>query len=145
MTHATIRSAILACYPKLAEFVQRRFPTDPEGENAFSYFLELYVSSIPNFSAVDGWRMLRIVHETATSLRAVGIVYVLPASELPLEVELSSESGSIRYWVRIGIDDARWDSLSDAKRWSAVYLYASGERDEQWTWSEPVSAGVAVA
>jgi hypothetical protein len=83
--------------------------------------------------------MLQIVRETTTSLRAVGIMHVLPPDELPLEVELSREVGSTRYWLRIGVGDTRWYSLSDSKRWKAVYLYADGQRDEEWTWSEPIS------
>ena len=101
---------------------------------------------IPNLDiAVDGWRMLRLVRETPTSLRAVGLMHVLPAGELPIEVELSRDVGSTRYRLRIGVGDARWDSLSDSKRWNAVYLYASGERDEEWTWSEPISGCLADA
>jgi hypothetical protein len=102
--------------------------------------LELYLGLIPDLDiTLDGWRTLRIVHETATSLRAVGIMYVLPAGELPVEVELSRESASTRYRLRIGIDDDRWKSLSDSKRWNAVYLYASSERDEPWSWAQPLS------
>ena len=139
----TVRSLILTRYPEL---VRSRFPTDPEGEEAFTYALGLYLSVVPNLNVVaDGWRMLRLVDEAATSLRAVGIMYVLPTGELPLEVELSREPGSTRYRVRIGISDARWESLSESKRWKAVYLYASGERDEEWTWTEPVSGSLADA
>ncbi len=95
---------------------------------------------IPDFElALDGWRMLRVVRENATSLQAVGIMHVLPTGELPLEVKLSREPTLTRYRIRIGCGDARWEALSHSKRWEAVYLYASGERDEEWTWSEPVS------
>jgi hypothetical protein len=124
--------------------LEGQIPTCPAGEEAFAYALELYLRVIPNLdTAVDGWRMLRLVRENATSLQAVGIVHVLPTGELPLEVELSREPASTRYRLRIGIGDARWDALSHSKRWKAVYLYASGERDEEWTWSEPVSGYLA--
>ena len=89
--------------------------------------------------------MLRLVQETRTSLRAVGIMHVLPAGELPLEVELSREFGSTRYRVRVGIEDARWNSLTDSKRWKVVYLYATGEGDEEWNWSEPIAGCLADA
>jgi len=106
--------------------------------------LELYLRFIPNLdAAVDGWRILRLVREDATSLQAVGIMHVLPTGELPLEVELSREPASTRYRLRIGIGDARWEALSHSKRWNAVYLYASGERAEEWAWSEPVSGYLA--
>jgi hypothetical protein len=140
----TVRSVILTRYPEFTKLIQRRFPTDPAGEEAFTYALELYLRVIPNLDvAVDGWRMLRIVRETAASLRAVGIMHVLPTGELPLEVELSRELGATRYWLRIGMGNACWDSLSNSKRWKAVYLYANGERDEEWTWSEAISGCLA--
>lgn len=89
--------------------------------------------------------MLRIVSETDDFLRAVGIMYVLGTGEfeLPMEVELSKQRGSISYSVRIGINDARWRLLTDSKRWKAVYLYSIGEREEEWNWSEPVSGAMA--
>ena len=141
----TIRRHILNRYSWLAEIVRERFPTDPAGEDAFSYAFELYLRALPHLGVtVDGWRMLRIVDETRTSLRAVGIMHILPAGERPLEVDLCREGGSIRYRLRVGMD-ARWNSLSDSKRWKAVYIYASGERDEEWTWSEPIASCLADA
>ena len=142
----TVRTHVLTHYPPVAELVRERFPADPAGEAAFSYALELYLRALPNLDvAVDGWSTFRVVRESRTSLRAVGIMYVLPASELPVEVELSREFGSTRYRVRVGIEDARWSSLSESKRWKVVYLYATGERDEEWNWSEPVEGCVADA
>jgi hypothetical protein len=133
----TIRSVILTRY---SELVHRCFPAEPTGEAAFTYASYLYLRGIPNIDvAVDGWRMLRLVSETAASLRAVGIMYVLPTGEIPIEVELSRELRSTRYWLRVGMDDSRWGSLSDSKRWKAVYLYANGECDEAWNWSQQVS------
>ena len=137
----TVRNVVLTRFPEL---VRRSFPTCPAGEEAFAYALELYVRMIPNLdAAVDGWRMLRLVRDHATSLQAIGLMHVLPTGELPLEIELSREPAATRYRVLIGIDDARWDALSHSKRWKAVYLYASGERDAEWAWSEPVSGYLA--
>jgi hypothetical protein len=92
--------------------------------------------------SLDDWKMLRVVTETANSLRAVGLMYALPSGELPVEVELSLQGGSLEYIVRVGAADAQWNSLSKSKRWKAVYLYATGERAEGWTWSKPVSGYV---
>ena len=119
------------------------FPTDETGDEAFAYALELFLRTIDNLEMMDGWRMVRLVRETDTSLRAVGIMHVLPAGALPCEVELSRELKSIRYWVRIGVDDDRWRSLSDSKSWNAVYLYATAGRKEEWTWSKPISGCIA--
>lgn len=133
----TLRSVILT---RFSELVHERFPAAPAGEEAFTYALYLYLRAIPNFEvAVDGWRMLRVASETTESLRAIGIMYVLPTGELPIEVELSRELRSTRYALRIGIDDTLWRSLSDSKRWKAVYLYANRERGEEWNWSQPIS------
>ena len=109
-------------------------------DEAFVDALYVYLRTIPEIDlAFDAWKMPRVVNETADSLRAVGVMYVLPGSEFPVEVELSRQRGSIGHVVRVGADDARWNSLSESKRWKAVYLYATGEQDEGWTWSEPVT------
>jgi hypothetical protein len=102
--------------------------------------LYVYLNDISEIDiALDDWKMLRVVRETAESLHAVGIMYVLPSSEVPIEVELSKQSGSIAHVVRVGILDERWNSLSDSKRWKACYLYATGEQEAGWNWSEPMS------
>lgn len=134
----TLRSVILNRYPHLAKLVQERFPDDPAGEKAFSYALEFFLCANLN-AALDGWKMFRFVIDTATSLRAVGIMHVLPRGELPVEVTLSTGLEGTRYWLQIGTGDSRWESLSDARRWKAVYLYASGAHDEVWTWATPIS------
>lgn len=70
-------------------------------------------------------------------------MHVLPHGELPVEVTLSAGAEGVRYRLQIGTGDSRWESLSDAKRWKAVYLYASGERDEIWTWATPITGCLA--
>lgn len=68
----TIRADILTRYPGLAELVHRRFPTDPTGEQAFRFAVELYLRALPKLTvSLDGWNMLQIVRDTATSFRAV--------------------------------------------------------------------------
>jgi hypothetical protein len=136
----TLRCVILNRYPKFAELVRERFPGDPAGEEAFAYALALFLRVIPDLDVpLDGWKMFRLASETATSLRAVGIMHVLPRGLLPVEVTLSKDPRGTQYRVQIGTGDSQWESLSDSKRWGAVYLYASGERDEEWAWSKPIS------
>lgn len=134
----TLRSVILNRYPHLAKLVRERFPDDPAGEKAFLCALELFLRANLN-AALDGWKMCRLVVDTETSLRAVGIMHVLPHGELPVEVTLSTGLQGTRYRLQIGICDSRWESLSDAKRWKAVYQFATRERDEAWTWAAPIS------
>jgi hypothetical protein len=88
---------------------------------------------------VDGWTSFHVIHETPVSLKVVGIMTILPSDDLPLELELSRESNGARYLLRIGLADERWQSLSESKRWKSVYLYATQDRDVDWTWSEPLS------
>jgi len=46
----TIRADILTRYPGLAELVHRRFPTDPTGEQAFRFAVELYLRALPKLT-----------------------------------------------------------------------------------------------
>ena len=109
-------------------------------DEAFAYVLYVYLSVIPEMNlTLDDWKTLRIVSETPDSLHAVGVMYVLPPGELPMEVKVSKEHDSITYVLRTGVADERWNSLSESKRWKAVYHYALGERDAAWNWSEPLS------
>jgi hypothetical protein len=139
LTFDTIRHAILTRPPKLGALVRERFLTDPAGDCALAFALEFHVRSVPGFGAIDGWRLLRVVHQTSASMRVVAIAYVLPTGEIPVEIEFTQDSGSVSYSIRKGIEDPEWASLSDSKRWNAVYLYATGQHDERWTWSEPAS------
>jgi hypothetical protein len=100
----------------------------------------IFLRGLPDLDlSVDGWTSFHVIRETEVSLTAVGIMTVLPADDLPLEVEFSTESNETRYLVRVGLVDERWHSLSESKRWKSVYLYATQGRDIDWTWSEPIS------
>jgi hypothetical protein len=140
----TLRSVILSHYPHLGALVQEQFPGDSTSDEAVAYAFELFLRLIPDLRiSLDGWKMFRLISESSTSLRTAGITYVLPAGDLPVQVTLSTDSRGTRYEVQIGVGDSRWESLSDRKRWKAVYLYSSGERDEEWHWSKPISGRVA--
>jgi hypothetical protein len=134
----TIRRLILTRPPKLDALIRESFPVESTGDSALTFALEFHLRSVPGFSAMDGWKLLRIAHETSISIRVVGVIYLLPTGERALEVEFNRGDGSAFYQIRVGIEDAKWRSLSDSKRWNAVYLYATGEGDEQWVWSEPI-------
>lgn len=121
-----------------------KFPTDPRGEDAFAYAFYLFLRALPNLDVtVDGWKTLQIVRETDDFLQAVGIMYVLPNGEPPFEVVLRRRPNETLYWLRVGVDDDRWNSLSEAKRWKLVYYYAQGQRNEEWEWSEPISGSIS--
>jgi hypothetical protein len=134
-----VRNELLSRYPDLGKLVAQRFPGDGGCDEALAYTLELFLRTVPNLHiAVDGWKMFRVASETASSLRVIGIMHVLPSGNLPVEVTLSTDAAATQYRVLTGVADSRWESLSDAQQWKAVYLYASGEREETWTWASPI-------
>ena len=139
----TIRQAVYYRYPKLTELVEERFGRGSGDDEAFAYALYLYLRTLPNMSvAVDGWRTLQISREKKDFLRVVGLMYVLPEGELPLEVVLRRVDSSTHYWLRVGISDSTWSSLSESKRWKLIYHFANGQRNEQWAWSDPIEGYV---
>ncbi len=93
---------------------------------------------------VDGFTLLRFVRESHTELRAVGISYVLPSSQLPIDARLKLFCGQVRYRVRVGSDCDRWQALTASKRWKAVYAYAENSVDPAWNWEVPVVGTIDV-
>jgi hypothetical protein len=86
---------------------------------------------------VDGWAHLRIVSESKESLRAVGLMTLLPSRSAPVEVHCEVSSHGFAWSARIGRIDPPWVALSDSQRWNNVYLYALGEgAAPQWEWGE---------
>ncbi len=121
------------------------FPGDPHGDEAFRYALYLYVRGLPEVDiAVDGWRTLQISRETRGFMRAVGIMSILPPDELPLEVVLRLRGAETAYWLRFGVPDRLWRSMTRSRRWKAVYLYAHDRHAASWNWADPVAGAVSV-
>ena len=129
-----------------ADLVVRGFPEDPSGDNALAFAVYLFLRGLPDLElTVDGWSIFQVVQETAFSLNAFGIMYVLPTGEFPIEVELTRELHSTAYRLRSGVVNELWNSLSDSKRWRLAYQYAKQQQDALWTWSEPIEGHVADA
>lgn len=93
--------------------------------------------------SVDGWLMFYVIAETEASLRAVGVMAILPADDCPMEVELKWEADAICYSLCLGNVGSTWWSQSESKRRNAVYLYATGAREPEWTWTDPWHGRVA--
>ena len=126
-------------YPELTDLVEAKFPVDSRGPDAFKYALELYLRATPNLdAAVDGFTYLNVVEETRTEMRVVGISHVLPSSLLPIDVVFRYVDGIVEYRILVGIDDEKWNDLSDSWRWKAVYLYATEGAHVEWNWDQPV-------
>lgn len=139
----TIRQAICYRYPELTELVEEQFGCESGDDEGFAYALYLYLRALPNLNvAVDEWRTLQIIREKQDFLRVVGLMYVLPGDELPMEVVLRRVDSSTHYWLRFGISDSIWSSFSESKRWKLVYCFANGHSDEQWAWSDPIEGYV---
>ena len=94
--------------------------------------------AIPELAAVDGWLFFRVVEETPSVLRAVGIIDFLPSSELPIDARFRMSGDSIEYQIFVGNDDEKWRSLSESKRWKAVYGFAVDGAEPLWKWDRPV-------
>jgi hypothetical protein len=102
--------------------------------------LELCVRSIPGVDvAFDGWATLQITKETSRKLSAVGLMHILPKGESPVEIDLSMQGQSIHYQLRFGDQSDQLAAMSESKRWKAMYLYAGGDADPVWVWSEEMS------
>lgn len=139
MTFSTIRDDIHGRYNRLSKLVGESFPQDPRGSDAFKLALELYLQALPELESIDGWALLIVVEETPEALRAVGISYVLPSSELPIEASFRFASGVIEYQILVGSDDKVWSSRTESKRWNAVYQYATEGTEPEWNWGPPIT------
>lgn len=84
---------------------------------------------------VDGWALFRVVRESHDSLEGVGLMTLLPTGSVPMSVEIRAHEHELVWSARAGLQDQQWLALSNSKRWNAVYLFATGGREEaQWTW-----------
>jgi hypothetical protein len=143
MKFSTVREDIHTRYPRLTELVDEQFPEDKRGVKAFKYAFELWLRALPNLHvAVDGWTHLNVVEELPNELRAVGIMWILPSSKLPIDVKLRFDNGKIEYRILVGSDDERWAGLTESKRWKAVYLYATEGTEPLWNWDGPVQGSL---
>ena len=65
-------------------------------------------------------------------LRKVGI-------DASKEHDISEYEGGTIVHGRCLIDDDQWRSLSESKRWKAVYAYAVDAAETKWGWDRPVT------
>ena len=113
------------------------------GDIALAYAIYLLLRGLPDLDlTVDGWSIFQVVQETAVSLNAFGLMYVLPTGEVPIEVVLTRQSSSTAYRLRTGIVDESWNSLSESKRWRVAYQYAKQQSNAYWDWVEPIAGNV---
>lgn len=113
------------------------------GDNALAYAVYLFLRGIPDLNlTVDGWSVFQVVQETAVSLNAFGLMYVLPTGEVPIEVVLTRQSSSTAYRLRTGIVNECWYSLSESKRWRVAYQYAKQQSNACWMWRAPFAGDV---
>lgn len=66
---------------------------------------------------VDGWVYFRVIRESKESLDAVGLMTLLPAESVPIEINIKGHEGGFAWSVQIGRLDPPWLALSDSKRW----------------------------
>ncbi|MEM7607034.1 MAG: hypothetical protein AAF411_16895 [Myxococcota bacterium] len=83
--------------------------------------------------------------ESDSVLHAVGLMYLLPGSELPLELAFYLEPDGLHYAFWLGIEDARWRSYSESKRWKLMYAYTNLGYEAAWAWDEPIRGVVEMS
>ncbi|MEM9550413.1 MAG: hypothetical protein AAGA05_04505 [Pseudomonadota bacterium] len=136
----SIRSDIITTSPFFNSITEKfvDFETDVD---ALAYAVEGQLRGTPDMGAIDGFNTFHVLEETDTKLRVVGMAYILPSSLIPLDASFNMTSGNVAYRVKLGAEDGRWKRLTEKKRWSAVYLYATENYEPQWNW-EPTLKGV---
>ncbi len=126
-------------FGRCTELIEYRFPDEPRAPGAYKCALEHCLRVIPGLAAaIDGWRLLEIVEETADTLHAIGLSYVLPAGELPIDARFELAGDSVRYRILVGVDGGRWRAHTASKRWKAVYTYAVDGTKPAWDWEPPL-------
>lgn len=93
---------------------------------------------LPDLGALDGFVFLKVIEETSTTLRAIGSSHFVPSGVLPIDAEFLVVGSAIKYRVLIGCDDETWDTLTEAKRWKAVYFWAHEGSEPAWNWDQPI-------
>ena len=135
----SIRNDIITSSP-FFDLITERFSDFETDLDALAYAIEGQLRGTPEMGAIDGFNTFHVVEETDTKLRVVGMAYFLPSCLIPLDASFSSTNEGTSYRVKLGAEDDTWQRLSEKKRWSAVYLYATENYQPQWNW-EPTQSG----
>ena len=136
----SIRSDIITTNP-FFDLITERFSDFETDLDALAYAVEGQLRGTPDMGAIDGFSTFHVLQETDTKLRVVGMAYFLPSSLIPMDASFNVTSGNVAYRVKLVAEDGRWQRLTEKKRWSAVYLYATENYEQQWNW-EPTLKGV---
>jgi len=136
----SIRSDIITTSP-FFDLITERFSDFETDLDVLAYAIEGQLRGTPDMGAIDGFNTLHVLEETDTNLRVAGMVYFLPSSLIPLDASFNTTNGGTSYRVKLGAEDGKWKRLTEKKRWSAVYLYATENYEPQWNW-EPTQKGV---
>jgi hypothetical protein len=108
---------------------------DPDVRLEVCLYFMLWSISDP-LVIVDGWSLFRVLEETDTSISAVGLMTLLPAGSVPIEMDITLENGGLQWTARVGSQDAAWLTYPESKRYNMVYLYAGGDREHPgWEWA----------
>jgi hypothetical protein len=122
----SVRQQLLRLFP-----IQVRVD-EPDGDVAAAIYAMLWAMED---LFVDGWSLFRVVRESDDSLEALGLMTLLPDGSVPISVTVKADEIGLAWSARPGLQDQQWLALSNSKRWNAVYLYATGGRDEpRWAW-----------
>jgi hypothetical protein len=132
-----IRQQVIERFP---HFVRGRAP-DEDLADALYALLWWIETDVP----VDGWALMRVVHESTQALDAVGLMTLLPTGAVPIAISVRAQAAGFEWSMRIGVLDASWLALSSDKQWNSVYLYATGNAESpRWTWGPRHEGSVEV-
>ena len=124
------------------ELILKHFARESDDDLADALYVLLYSADL-QYLGVDGWDYFRVVSETVDSIRAVGLMCLLPSGSVPIEVNIRRDEAGVTWSVQVARLDPAWLALSDSKRWKSLYLYATGERETpQWTWDRQYQGSV---
>lgn len=136
----SIRRDIITKSP-FFHLITERFPDFETDLTALAYAVEGQLRGTPDMASIDGFKMFHVLEETETTLRVIGMAYFLPSSLIPLDASFRLTSNSVSYRVKLGAEDHKWKSLTQKKRRSAIYLYATENSVPRWNW-QPTLIGV---
>lgn len=129
----SIRNDIITTSP-FFDLITKKFSDFETDMDALAYAIEGQLRGTPDMGAIDGFNTFHVLEETDTKLRVVGMAYFLPSSLIPLDASFSTTNDGISYRVKLAAEDGKWKRLTEKKRWSAVYLYATENYEPQWNW-----------
>lgn len=119
-------------------------PQEPDDQVGSALYELLYGLGLEGGN-LDGWLVFRIIRESADSIDAVGLMALLPADTVPIQVSVRVAGQALNWSAQVALQDEAWRSQSHSKQWKSVYLYASGELNSpRWNWGRQYRGSLSI-